>query len=893
VPERLRTSFHLTALDPLELKGKRRPLAAWDVGRVSGATPLGSAQRRPPLIGREHELGALRSALLDARHGSGALVELIGETGSGKSRLLAEARRMGMGMRHVHTTCQAYTRQTPYAGAGDALRQLIGLRVDADAATVIDHLASRLQTRSPELMPWLPLLTIAFGVSVSLTPEIEQLAPEVRERKLQQTVFGFFAPELRQPTLFMVEHAHVIDAASAALLDALSRELSATSWLLLVTRRDVEGGLALEHDHLRLELEPLTAEQTMALARSTPEAERVPPHVLELAVRRSAGSPEFLLDLLAAAAAGQRDSLPDSVGAAAAARLDMLQARDRRFVSRAAVLGMSFEPERVLEVCSGEVAVPEAEQWARLEPVFAHDPSGLVRFKRPALQEAAYASLPYKLRRELHGRLAAALERDGVEANPAVLAHHWLHAGEDLRAHRYALLGAQRARARFSHADAVGLFRLGIDAGRRVALARTEAGRRDLAQAYEQLGDSLRCLGEPDAAMRALTEARRLLVGDPLAQARVCHSHAEVAERRESLTAAVRWLHRGLRHLEGLPCAEATAWRARIRAYLGGIRNRQGRWPEAVTACRLAIAEAESVGERQALARACYTLDWALVGLGRQDEAIHSARALEIYTALEDPEHESVVLNNLGMFAYYDGLWEDAVALYERAAQASSRAGRPGDVAFTDCNIGEIRSDQGAYAQALEHLERARRTWSATGDRPSVAYANLLLARVHARCGRYAQAMPMMREAMEDLRRYRLSAYADFAQTVIAEAEAYVGDPDTAIEIILTRLHESPANSPALRRIHGVALARQDRSAAAREQLEQALAAAREQGADYDAAATLDALDTLGVAGAQRCAERDEILGRLRVSQLPALQPGMFKRARAAAVGRPPGALCS
>ena len=41
---------------------------------------------------------------------------------------------MAVGMRQVHTTCQAYTRETPYAGAGDALRQLIGLRVDADDA---------------------------------------------------------------------------------------------------------------------------------------------------------------------------------------------------------------------------------------------------------------------------------------------------------------------------------------------------------------------------------------------------------------------------------------------------------------------------------------------------------------------------------------------------------------------------------------------------------------------------------------------------------------------------------------------------------------------------------------------------------------------------------------
>ena len=34
VPERLRTNFHLTALAPLELKGKRRPLRG--LGRRSG-----------------------------------------------------------------------------------------------------------------------------------------------------------------------------------------------------------------------------------------------------------------------------------------------------------------------------------------------------------------------------------------------------------------------------------------------------------------------------------------------------------------------------------------------------------------------------------------------------------------------------------------------------------------------------------------------------------------------------------------------------------------------------------------------------------------------------------------------------------------------------------------
>ncbi len=64
---------------------------------------------------------------------------------------------------------------------------------------------------------------------------------------------------------------------------------------------------------------------------------------------------------------------------------------------------------------------------------------------------------------------------------------------------------------------------------------------------------------------------------------------------------------------------------------MGGVRNRQGRWSDAIVVCRQAIAEAESVGELSALAHASYSLDWALVESGSRSEAEHSWRALDIY----------------------------------------------------------------------------------------------------------------------------------------------------------------------------------------------------------------------------------------------------------------------
>ena len=715
VLRRAKTSFDRTALGPLPVKGKACPIEAWAVGPVARAASRGMDRPRLPLVGRQREVDLLRTAIADARRGAGALIELVGEVGSGKSRLLDEARELGEGMTVLHSTCEVYTRDTPYAAWRDLLRQLLGLGWDAPEGVVLARLEAELRRTQPDLLPWLPLIAIVLDLEAPSTTEVEQLAPESRSAKLHEVVLGFLAPALVVPTLVEVEHAHLMDAASSALFQALTREFESSAWLALVTRRDVAGGLVLrDYEHPRIELGPLPREDVQSLAEATPEATQVPPHVVELAVERSGGSPEFLLDLLAAAAAGSRDELPDSVGAATMARIDALDPRDGAVVRRAAVLGLTFHPRRLADVVAADMPLPEEGVWDRLSDMFAREADGHVRFIRPALQEVAYASLPFKLRRQLHTAVGTRLEHDQgreLDADPAVLSHHFSLAGDHARAHRYAMAAAKRATERFSHADAARLYRRAIEAGRADGVAVDPT---TVAEAWEQLGEALRCTGEPAAAARALTEARRLLRDDRVAQARLCYRHAVVAFYSDATTAAVRWLSRGLRYADTLEGAEAAAWRARMRSYLAGIRNRQGRWAEAISACRQAISEAEPLGELSALAHACYALDWALVESGHRDEATHSSQALEIYEQLGDPEHESNVLNNLGGFAYWDGLWDDAIALYRRSGAAGERAGRPGFVAGTDCNVGEILSDQGHLEEAEAHLQRARRIWNAT-----------------------------------------------------------------------------------------------------------------------------------------------------------------------------------
>ncbi len=869
-----KTSFAQINLKPFVVKGKSRPVHAWDVGPPTRGASEAAIRLELPMIGRRLELDQLRAAIDRARRGSGALIELVGETGSGKSRLLAEAASIGSGMVLLSAGCEVYTRDTPYSAWGGLLRQLLDVDADAPEDVVLSRLRAEIEITQPELLPWLSLIAIVLDVEVPPSTEVEQLAEASRAGKLHEVVLRFLGRALVVPTIVQIEQVHLMDAASAALLRALALEVESSAWLVLITRRDVQGGLVLADDsHHRIELGPLSPEEAHALAASTLDAAHLPPHVVELAVERSGGSPQFLLDLLAAAGAGNRDRLPDSVEAAAMARIDALDRDDGAVVRRAAVLGMSFDPRRLSDVLAPDTPLPDDRFWDRLSAVFARDSDGDVRFRRPALQEVAYRSLTFKLRRELHEAVGLRLEQEqesSRDAGPAVLSNHFALARDYVRAHRYAMLAAKQATERFSHADAVRLYRRAIDTGR----AGGSPDGRALAEAWEQLGDELRHAGEPEAASRALTEARRMLRDDPIAQARLCHRHAEVAERSEALTAAVRWLSRGLRCVETLDGEEAAVWRSRLRSRLGSVRSRQGRWSLAAKACRQAIEEAESVGELRALAHACYVLDWALVELGRSDQATHSARALEIYEKLDDPEHEAIALNNMGGLAYWGGRWDDAIALYRRAGECGKRAGRPADVAFTDCNVGEILSDQGHLDEAEARLLDARRVWSGTGERQAVAYVDVLLARLAVRRGHHLDALPVLETAMAELRRFRFDAYADFAQALVAESEALLGDPRRALDLARQTLETDERQRPLLLRAGGIALARLGQAGAARRELMLALDCARERGAEYDVAATIDVMNVLGETSAELIAERDDVLDRLRIERLPAPKLG-------------------
>ena len=124
--------------------------------------------------------------------------------------------------------------------------------------------------------------------------------------------------------------------------------------------------------------------------------------------------------------------------------------RPRTLIACAALLGYRFD-SRVLAACAGttEVVTERVLRKACRIGVLVADAGGQgsYRFRHALYRRAIRKDLDSTTERELHARIATALERiSGLRADAVTLAYHWACAGNEHRASRYRERASAEAR---------------------------------------------------------------------------------------------------------------------------------------------------------------------------------------------------------------------------------------------------------------------------------------------------------------------------------------------------------------------------------------------------------------------------------------------------------------
>ena len=811
--------FVVEPIPPMTVKGKRRPVEAAVVrGPVSAPEPV--LEATTPLVGREQELAVLVDALPAGTGADGRIVEIVGEIGSGKSRLVAELRKRAAATRWLEVVCEPYEQASAYHTAMVLLRAALAIAPEASSEQAGEQLIERVGTQAPTLVPWLPLIAVPVGARVPMTDEAAEVARRYRRVRTQEVVADLLAQVVADPTVFVLEDAGSMDDASAELFAGLlTRSLPTRPWLAVITRLPHSDGLHSGRGYAAetLVLDPLDGEAATTMAAHLAERNPVPTHVLPELVEHAGGNPLFLTELVTAQA-DDHDELPQSIEAIVAARIDGLAPDDRRALRYLSVLGDRFGAG-LLDDSLASLGVDSTRdaRWARLDRFVSRN-GDLFAFRNGLVRQVAYEGLSYRRRRELHARVADALA-GADEPRASQLPLHLARAERWSEAWGVARAAAERARAEGANAVAGHLYDLAL-----AAAGHLDVPDRDVCSTAEHAGDVWERAGLYERALRAYgiavgaadDEVHRILL-----QLR----RAGVHESAGYFTQALRYCGRARTAAAGLPSQQRQRCLARIELGYASARLGQGRVGACVEHATAALEPAALTGDREALAQAYHLLDRASALVGDHEAAVrYRDRALPIFAELGDLPAQGTVVYDLGADAQREGRLEEALWLYERSFEVRTRAGDVVRAASSSNAIGEVLLALHRYDDASTQFSAALRMWRGARVLGGVAAATRNLGVAALRAGRPAEAREKLVEAASLARDIGSEALLSEVSVPLGEALSELGRYVEAWEVATRGLdHLDPVNQHALvrtaRRVRADALLRTGSTERARQEM--------------------------------------------------------------------------
>jgi class 3 adenylate cyclase/tetratricopeptide (TPR) repeat protein len=838
------TLFAATALPPLQVKGKSEPLTAYSVGEELGDRSF-DAREELPFVGRSGEIAELRTTIGRAKNGSGDVVKVIGDAGSGKSRLVRQALLDYPDLPTITIRAERYGSATPYRPWRDPLRGILGIERGAN-----DEMAAALERRvaavAPDLLPVLPLVADVVHIEIPDTPEVAEIEPKFRQDRIVASVVSLVDRLVTEPVLLEIEDAQWMDEASTHLLGHLAQTIDERPWALIVTRRGDAGGFLPDEGRV-IAVGNLSPDETEQLVNAATPATPLHPKDVKAICARSGGNPLFIEELLRIVTeTGSADELPDSIGSLLSTSIDALPFLARRVLRYSSVLGRSFRVSTARAVLSDDTLQLDAATRDVLSDFIEDGGPGVLRFRNAMVRDVAYDGLSYRRREDLHRRAARAIA-ETTRGNPEdvadQLAMHYSLGNDHENTWRYARVAAARAMRSFANTEAATQLERALTAARRLP----DVSERDRSTTWAQLGDVRERAGLFDAALEAYRRSSKLIVDDPLAQAELLLKRAWVRERAGTYSIALREATRARRVAEGAN-DESDTYRvaANASAFQALVRLRQGKLKDALARARIALVEADRVGEKAATARAYGVIAWTHM-MTDDPRALDVCRqALALYQELGDLVGQNDMNNNLGVLAYFDGRWDDALEYYQQSRDGAERVGNIVDVGFAEANIGELLVNQRRFDEAEQRLGDAVRVLRSTGELSMATFAELQVARILKERGKLGQAEAMLRDVARESEANGFTANTLEAALHLADCSIRAGDSEGALEQLDRAMAEAGEESAMFTlteaRLRALARARTGHRKEAVAILEAGVATARDRGQPYDEALMLDAV---------------------------------------------------
>jgi len=731
-PEEVDTSPHLDSTDNLEPKGDRGRTGNKVKKTVPSSTAETARALRAPLYGRNEQLNELKEVFLSTWNDRRlSLVTLLGEPGSGKTRVAREfARSVRAAIPNALVLWGVAT--DPEGAAYEAISGALSERFGIGQTEAPEDVREKIAASVGETLPAplceevTHLIAHLMGAPFPESPVIDTLARELRDldMRCQIAVRRFLEQHAdRGPLVLCLDNMENARVETISLVNYLAQSMQDRPVMILtaacpeLVERYPQWGHG-EMGHHRIDLEQMERDDVGLLLRSLIGVQQIPDELVDVACDRLHGSPRAIYDLarfLIETRAVEGDERNGSISAKRLKEIELPAAHEDLLRQRLQALPRGEQQLLIQASAVGDVFWTGAVvALARAVAVSPEQPDG------PPLDEIG--ALVVRTTSEVAAALAALCQRGLiVEASASTLA------GE--QEYRFAYPPIQRlAYSMFRRTDEEqqGLSRDCLRCHSLVAQwldlrpeGRLEKRQEQVAEQLERAGDRL---GAANRYRRAANCARDRFRGDKAArlyrQALAClgetdlgtrlyiwHDLGSVYQAIGDLDAALDVFERMLR----LSWVVASRPKAAV-AYnkLGRLWRQKGNPRLALEHLQRGLRMYRESGDDRGVASSLDDIARVHWMQGKQETALDlSAKALEMRRRLGDKRSMAVSLATIGNIEKDRGLFEEAEACLRQALQLREETtDRPGHAeSLTD--LGELDFARGRLADARQHWETA------------------------------------------------------------------------------------------------------------------------------------------------------------------------------------------
>ena len=823
--------FKFEPLGKVQVKGKKQPVETFELlgaAKVETRIEASAAKGLTKLVGREREMATLKESFDKARSRSGQVVGIVGEAGVGKSRLLIELKNMLAGEEYTYLEgqCLHYGGSMAYLPLLDALKAYFEIKeedreyiIKKKIAEKILHLDQRLTGTSPSLHEILSL-KVEDGAYLQLEPGVKKLRTFEAIRDL------FVCESEKKPLVLAIEDLQWIDSISQEFLNYFIDWLSgARILLILLYRPEYTHTWGSKSYYSKIGVDQLSTKSSAQLVQNILAGGEVVPQLRELILNRAGGNPLFVEELthslIENGSIQKKDhqyvltkeaseiEVPDSIQGIIAARIDRVEENLKRIMQVASVIGREFA-YRILQTIMGmrEELKSSLINLQGLEFIYEKRlfPELEYIFKHALTQEVAYNSLLQKRRKEIHGKIGAAIEDlypDRLEEYYELLAYHYVRSDNMETAFKYLDLANQQAARLNAMEDARSYFEAAmkildtqpdteLNRQRRVALLVNQwlvftllfrfTDYFDILKPYEQMAIDL---GDPE------------LLGRFYVSMGGCHWWiGNYDQAIQTLSKAAKLCEASGAFVYAAMAANILQW-----AYLF-----KGDFAQAVKVKEKVLLNIEQRFNLRAYVWAFVVASWAYMSLERWDEATENGKeALKVAEEFSDHSLIAFAAANLCQAYCFKGELNRAIEYGELAVQKAptpaDRIWAQGFLAMAWCRAGKLNEGIATLGEVISVHKIGRFKAGEVGYAVMLGYGYFL-------AGEYDKATQTLKEVLELAERSGMKWFIGNAHLYLGQVSLRV-NPTLAIyhfEQGLISFQKAGADPPFLEFMRGILL---------------------------------------------------------------------------------------